>query len=145
MSFNRMMRFTAVTAVLVLAVACSTTTSDDVTRADVMQPATAETHDPIGQPPRVVSDIGATHPSSVTGGTGNVNAGGTNTNLNQPPPADGTATVTTSEVVVTEAPALIEPAPVVVEERTVIERRTVIDEPAPVVTTVETRTLMQKD
>jgi hypothetical protein len=136
-------------AVVLLLVACGTTdTADPVTTADLIEPASSETHDPPGLPPRVESPIGQTHPSSVAGGAGNTAASGTNTNLNAPETTTGTVRVAQSDVVVTETPIVetrtetrvVQTPPVVVTERETIRT-------APVeTTTVETtRVMTRKD
>lgn len=134
-------------AALLLVAACATTNDTaEVTQADLIETAEAEpsTHDPIGLPPRVVSPIGAEHPSSVAGGAGNMYGSGTNTNLNAPPPTPAVVTVTETQII--EEPmvsAVVEPPPppVVVETVTTTE---IIEEPVQV-ETVTTRTVTRKD
>lgn len=140
-------RLIGIACILWLAVGCSTATDDTVTAADVIEPASAKSHDPEGLPTRVESPVGAVHPSSAAGGAGNPKASGTNTNLNPPAPAESTVDVRESEVIVTERPAetitVVETPTVVIEEEPVIvERRTVVETP-PVRTT--TRTMTRKD
>lgn len=142
-------RLLGIACILWAAMACSTTTDQPVTAADVIEPANANTHDPAGLPTRIESPVGAMHPSSSAGGAGNVTSSGTNTNLNPPAPAESTVSVQQSDVVVTQTPAetvtvvespstttvVIEQDPVIVtERRTVVETRP-----------VTTRTMTSKD
>ncbi|HEY0592612.1 MAG TPA: hypothetical protein VGF40_12655 [Thermoanaerobaculia bacterium] len=140
-------------AMVLLLVACgSTDAGEPVTAADVVEPATAETHDPVGLPPRVESEIGQSHPSSVVGGAGNTAASGTNTNLNTPVTTESTTAVSQSEISVTQTPiatttttttTTVAETPV---ETTVVERETIrttpVDTTAGVTTT---RTMTRKD
>lgn len=140
-------------AAVLLLVACGSTDADQpVTAADVVEPATAETHDPVGLPPRVESEVGQTHPSSVVGGAGNTAASGTNTNLNTPVTAASTTAVSQSEISVTQTPSatttttVVETPATTPEETTVVERETIRTTPVDTTTKVTTtRTMTRKD
>lgn len=114
---------------LTFAMACATTTETDPyaeeSRSDRV--AEGETVDPLGPPQHIESEVTHQHPSSNTG-AGNAQSAGANTNLNEPRPEP---TVTQSDAEVTETR--------IVEERPVIEDRTVV-EPTPEPTRIETRT-----
>lgn len=132
-------------AMVLLLVACgSTDTTAPVTTADVVEPASSETHDPVGLPPRVESPVGQNHPSSVSGGAGNTAASGTNTNLNQPETA-GTVAVSTSEISVRETPIVTETTVVETPPVTVTERETIRTEPVETTKVETTRVMTRKD
>lgn len=143
-------------AAVLLLVACGSTDADEpVTAADVVEPATAETHDPVGLPPRVESEVGQTHPSSVVGGAGNTAASGTNTNLNTPVTTESTTAVSQSEISVTQTPiatttttttTVVETPAETPAETTVVERETIRTTPVDTTTEVTTtRTMTRKD
>ena len=108
---------------LTFAMACATTSEDDVIISDSNQAGAGQTADPLGPPQHIESEITREHPSSNTG-AGNAQGSGANTNLNRPQ-AEPAVTVTQSDAAVIQTP--------IVEERTVI----VETEPEPVVVEVE--------